>query len=160
MKKNFLQSDSKIPYIFIAFFAVIIVVNVVYIYLAKTTWRGVATEDAYQKGLNYNETLKQEEKQKELGWSVDTKINQTGKNKASILVVVLDKESNKIKDATVNIFFRNPAKEEQDFAATTQTFDNAYRFNVDFPQPGQWDAIFEITRGEDKLYVAKRYVVQ
>ncbi len=160
MKKNFLRSDSKIPYIFIAFFAVIIVVNVVYIYLAKTTWRGVATEDSYQKGLNYNDTLKQEEKQKELGWSVDTKINQMGKNKASILVVVLDKDSDNIRDAKVNIFFRNPARAEQDFIATTEEFDNAYRFNINFPQSGQWDAVFEIIRGDDKLYVAKRYVIQ
>lgn len=160
MKKNFLQSDSKIPYILIAFFAVIIAVNAGYIYLAKATWSGVTTENSYQKGLSYNDTLKQEEKQKELGWSVDTKISQISQNKYSILVAVLDKESNRIKDAKVNIFFRSPAKADRDFVVTSQPFDNAYRLNVDFPQSGQWDAVFEISRKNDKLYLAKRYVIR
>ena len=101
MKKNFFNSQSNIPYIFVAFFAVIIAVNLVYIYLAKSTWRGVETENSYQKGLNYNEVLKQEKKQQELGWSVDSRFTQTGSRKASILVAILDKNSDLIKDANI-----------------------------------------------------------
>ena len=62
------QKKSKIPYIFFIFFAVIFAVNFSYIYVSQKTWRGLATEDAYHKGLNYNQVLEEEKKQKELGW--------------------------------------------------------------------------------------------
>lgn len=160
MKKDLLKTQSKIPYIFIAFFAVVIAVNLAYIYIAKTTWRGVTTENSYQKGLEYNEVIKQEKRQQELGWSVDSRINNIGKRKVAIIVGVLNKDSSMLKDATVSIFFKNPTQEGSDFIAANPSVGNAYRFEVEFPSEGQWDAIILVQKGEDKLYFAKRYVIK
>jgi nitrogen fixation protein FixH len=160
MKKNLLSSNSKIPYIFIAFFAVIIAVNIGYIYLAKKTWRGVTTDEAYQKGLNYNDTLKEAEKQKELGWIVDAKVSNGGENEISILISLTDRNSIPINDASINITFKNPVREGYDFTIAPVSSKGTYRFLAKFPVKGQWDAIILVNKGEDKLYVAKRYVIQ
>ena len=160
MTKNHSANKSKIPYIFIGFFLVVITVNIGYIYIAKKTWRGVVTENSYQKGLGYNDALKQEKKQQELGWSVDTKINKTGETKATILVGIIDKESRPIRDANVKLFIRHPVQEGFDFTASPVPGGNAYRFEIDFPMKGQWDTIIEIQKGVDKLYLAKRYEIK
>lgn len=64
------QKKSKIPYFFLAFFLVVLLVNISYIYISQTTWRGISTQDSYQKGLQYNQVLQTAKKQKELGWKI------------------------------------------------------------------------------------------
>lgn len=150
---------SKIPYIFFAFFGVVIAVNIGYIYIAKKTWRGVVTEDSYQKGLNYNDTLKQIEKQKELGWLVEIKPTNIGRNKMEILVKVSGNKSSLGEDTNVMITFTRPTQEGFDFIVS-DTSKYTHRFDVTFPLPGQWDAVIMISQGQDKLYLTRHYVVQ
>ncbi|MBU6140843.1 MAG: FixH family protein [Proteobacteria bacterium] len=160
MQKKYKVSASKIPYIFFAFFGIVIAVNICYIYLAKTTWRGITTDESYQKGLDYNATLEQAEKQKKLGWKVDVKSSIAGDNKMRLSVILLDEKSYEIKDAAINISFRNPVQDGYDFSEVADTSGGSYLFNVTFPKKGQWDAMISIHKGKDSLYLMKRYVVQ
>ena len=84
------EKHSKIPYIFIAFFAVIIVVNLIYIYLSQKSWRGVIFPDSYRRGVEYNETLKLEEAQKKLGWSIEIQSKDLGDGNFNILIIPRD----------------------------------------------------------------------
>ncbi|MEQ8665617.1 MAG: FixH family protein [Rhodospirillales bacterium] len=52
----------------IAFFGIIIAVNSVFVYFALDTWPGLADEDSYNKGLDYNRQLEAAEAQRDLGW--------------------------------------------------------------------------------------------
>lgn len=151
---------SKIPYIFFTFFFVIIAINVGYIYIAKKTWRGVTTDEAYQKGLDYNATIEQAEKQKELGWQTEIKATNIGRNKLALSLILLDAKFTPIKDAVINITFRNPVQEGYDFVQKADNSKGTYKFEVQFPMKGQWDAIILIYRGNDKLYLARRYIIQ
>jgi len=49
--------DSWIPKMFLAGFLVVIVANATMAGFAFSSWTGIATEDAYRKGLAYNATL-------------------------------------------------------------------------------------------------------
>jgi len=62
---------SLIPWIFVAFFGVLIVVNIVFVTLAFDSYSGLADDDPYDRGITYNRVLEGEEIQKALGWSVD-----------------------------------------------------------------------------------------
>ncbi|MBM3579297.1 MAG: FixH family protein [Alphaproteobacteria bacterium] len=150
---------SKIPYIFIAFFAVVIAVNLVYIYIAKKTWRGVSVEDAYQKGLEYNKTIDQTKQQEKLGWQVNLMQHEEGNKAVRILIEVRDRNSAVIKDAKIYAKFRRPIQEGNDFDMSTDTTDSVGKIDVRFPLPGQWDALITIVHGEDRYYLAKRFVV-
>lgn len=69
MTKNI--KSSFIPYLFIVFTLCYIFINMAFIYLSKQSHSGIVTDNAYQKGLDYNRVLELNEKQQKLGWQVD-----------------------------------------------------------------------------------------
>jgi nitrogen fixation protein FixH len=151
---------SKVVYIFFAFFAVIFAVNFFYIYLSKKTWSGVATEDSYQKGLNYNGSIKAVERQKELGWVVNIGYRSTGEKKAILMINPQDKNYRYIRDAEIYVNFKRPTQEGLDFTQKVEFLDGVYQAKIEFPLPGQWDAEIVVRRGQDVFQEVKRYVVQ
>ena len=53
----------------VAFFGVMLAVNGVFVYFATSTFSGLSTEDAYRKGLNYNQVLDAKRAQSATGWT-------------------------------------------------------------------------------------------
>ncbi len=159
------DKQSKIPYIFLAFFGIVIVVNLAYIYVAKKTWRGVVTENSYKKGLDYNEVLKAEEEQKKLGWKLSAKyrsngVSASGVARGEVIVRILDKKFTPITDANITVYFRRPAQEGSDFMQIIGYDNGSYKSKVEFPVKGQWDAEFVIDRRGDRYKVVKRFVAE
>ncbi|OFW81211.1 MAG: hypothetical protein A2887_02880 [Alphaproteobacteria bacterium RIFCSPLOWO2_01_FULL_40_26] len=150
---------SKIPYIFFIFFAVIIVVNVAYIYISKKTWRGVVTDHSYQKGVNYNQEIESAKQQEKLQWQVMEKYIRFAPNKGKLMVSIMDK-SLPIKDAEVYVTFKRPVQEGFDFAEVLHFVDGMYQAEVAFPFLGQWDAEIMIVKGKDNFKMVKRYIIQ
>ena len=62
------KSDKWIPWYFVAFFVVLAILDGIFVTIAATTHTGVITENAYQKGLDYNEVVAASEEQDEIGW--------------------------------------------------------------------------------------------
>ena len=56
--------DRIIPWYFVMAFLVIFAVNGLFVYLATTTHNGVVTENAYEKGLDYERIVDEVRKQK------------------------------------------------------------------------------------------------
>jgi nitrogen fixation protein FixH len=54
---------------FVAFFGVIFSVNGVFLYSALATYTGIVSNQPYRKGIEYNERIAADVRQKELGWS-------------------------------------------------------------------------------------------
>ena len=154
------KKRSKIPYIFFAFFGVVIAVNIFYIYVAKKSWRGLATENSYQKGLNYNGILKVFEKQKDLGWDVKAKYIRSDKKSGSIHVDIFNKEKKLITDATVTVIFRRPVQDGFDFIQELKFSDGTYQAKITFPMSGQWDVDISIVKDTDNFHEVKRYVIE
>ena len=153
-------TPSKIPYIFVAFFAVIFLVNAAFIYFSNKTWRGIVTEDSYQKGLHYNDTLKQVETQKNLGWKTAIKYKNLGAAKGAISVEALDKNSAIIKGAKVYINCKRPTQEGFDFAQELKFDGTSHKAEITFPLKGQWDVEVVVTKDENVFQEVKRYVIQ
>ena len=61
------MQKSKIPYVFIIFFAIIFAVDALYVYLANVSWRGVVIKKEDLKKINYQNFAKSQELQDELG---------------------------------------------------------------------------------------------
>ncbi len=168
MSKKSEPQKSKIPYVFFAFFAVIFAVNIFYIYLSNKSWRGIASQDSYQKGLHYNQTLKQAQKQKELGWKIIIKFQpiaekNSQKNSARKIILVIDLQDNKsqkISDAEVEVEFKRPIQEGFDFKQKLKFVDGFYQSEVTLPLRGQWDFAVLATKNEDSFQEVKRYVIQ
>lgn len=55
-------------YVLIGFFGVIFAVNGVFVYVALSSHPGVETDNAYQKGLHYNDQIREAQQEQALGW--------------------------------------------------------------------------------------------
>lgn len=154
------QKKSKIPYIFFVFFAVIFAVNFFYIYISQKTWRGLATDDAYQKGLHYNQILEAEKKQKELGWKMTISYRNLGENKGVLEIDLKDKNSQKISDAEIEVNFKRPTQEGKDFSQKLKFRDGVFKADISFPLKGQWDFEIRAVRGEDVFQETDRNIIQ
>jgi nitrogen fixation protein FixH len=118
------------------------------------------TEDSYQKGVNYNQTLEQVKKQNDLGWQVSIQYQRMTEIKGAIMLKVLDKNSVPLKNPQIYINFRRPTQEGFDFIKNIDPIDGVYRTVVDFPMSGQWDALIVVRSGDDVYQEVKRYVIQ
>ena len=154
------QKPSKIPYLFFAFFGVIFVVNMFYIYIAQKSWRGVVIEKSYQRGVDYNKTIELAKKQKKMGWKVEMRFKNLGNNSGILRVLIRDKNSKLIKNANIRAYFKRPTQDGFDFNMPMIFSDGVYQARISFPLKGQWDFNLEINRGLDVFYAAKRYIIR
>jgi nitrogen fixation protein FixH len=74
MTKKTRQPGWWYPYIFVAGFGVVLAVNGTLAYFATSTFTGISTTDAYEKGRLYNQNLALAKAQAEMGWQVETKL--------------------------------------------------------------------------------------
>ena len=155
------EKKSKfIPYLFFIFFGVIITVDCIYIYIANKTWRGVYTENAYQKGLNYNQTLADKERQQNLGWSIKATLQDLGDNSYLLSVTLFDKNNHPIKNAWLNAKIIRPIQEGFDFSQDLLQIKDSYQTKINFPLKGQWEIEYNAIKGEDSFKQNNRYIIK
>lgn len=118
---------------FIAFFGVIVAVNTVFITTALSTHSGVVTEQPYEKGLAYDETLKAARAQPDL--------QQKAYFENGVLRWVLHDENGQPLNADVNARLVRPVKDGQDFEVVmTQALGGVYEADLNLPMKGRWEA--------------------
>ena len=154
------EKKSKIPYFFAALFLVVLAVNIFYVYISKQSWRGVATENSYQKGLKYNEALKLAKEQEKLGWKIEIKYKNLGNLLGNSEIKLFDKNSKVITNAKIYIKLRNPVQDGLDFSQDLIFENGAYKSKIQFPAKGQWDFEIIAIKNKDSFQKVKRYIVR
>lgn len=76
------------PYIFVAGFGVVILVNGTLAYFASTSFSGLVSSQAYEEGLAYNTALAMDREQKALGWMVTPQVSVLAKTGETALVEI------------------------------------------------------------------------
>ncbi len=61
-------TGRTVLYAMLGFFGVIFAVNGAFLYFALSSWPGLSTDHAYEKGVKYNQTLDDANAQKVVGW--------------------------------------------------------------------------------------------
>ena len=132
--------DHWIPWLFVGFFGLVLAANVVMIWLAVSTWNGLETENAYQKGLAFNQKLEAARAQAALGWTVDLELDPAGPEPAAVEVQVQDRFGSFITDADVRVRLVRPTHAGHDVTtALAHQTGGTYAALVDLPLAGQWD---------------------
>jgi len=152
------NKKSKIPYIFFIFFAVFITADIFMIYIAKKTWRGTVTEDAYEKGLKYNKVLLNNKKQQDLGYKGQLKYLYSSKNNGKLLFALKNKNNDIVKNAKIKIKIVRPTQTGYDFESEL-FFNNksgTYENNIEFPLAGLWKVEVQSFIGDDIFQYVKR----
>lgn len=120
----------------------VVAVNGLLIYLALSTWTGIETEGAYQKGIAYNDVLSGAKRQAELGWTVKAaiKTTQAPDTPQTIRAAYHDRTGAPITGLTVRAYLKRPVHEGFDQELMlTPTDGGRYQGHVRIPLPGQWE---------------------
>ncbi len=120
-------TGKTVFWIMFAFFAVIIVVNLIMVTLAVKTFRGEDETKSYLQGLNYNDTLQQRREQDQLGWRADLKINDH-----AIILTIVDADHDPVEALTVTGLLKHPAETDLDVKLSFDQ-DGDGRYVASFP---------------------------
>ena len=133
---------------FVAFFVVVIGVNLVMVFLALDSWSGLSTEDAYQRGLRYNKTLEAMAHKDALGWQENLVFTSgtphgpdmdSGESQGRITLEMRDREGNLLEGLIVAGQIWRPTNEGFDRPVTLQAVGaGRYAADVTFPLRGNW----------------------
>ncbi len=94
----------------LGFFAVIFAVNGTFMYFAISSFPGLSTDGAYEKGLAYNQTLANAAKQTEIGWESHVALSQQG----DLVVQITNRQGFGAGGLEVEAVLMRPAQEKLD----------------------------------------------
>ena len=149
------------PYLLLGLLGVVMCVNGLMAYFATSTFNGVITDNAYEKGVNYNKTLDAARKQSDLNWSVNAQMTPgTGGHKANITLTYLDKNNHGIEGLDVQALVERPnvAGKEVRIVFTSKGGGN-YAVEASLPEAGQWDFDILAMGNEATYQLQRRFVV-
>ncbi len=162
------------PGLIIAFFAVIIAMDSVFVtvatggldsrvsaWLLPKPWEGktvssffpgVTSHDFQEKEALYNAYLAQVEKQKERGWQVHYGWlgEAVAGKEVPFQVRALDRAGHPIQGAEVRVRFLRPSNQREDFDLSLPEVEpGLYRALITPPLAGLWQVVIDVRRGED-----------
>lgn len=128
----------------LAFFGIVIAVNVTFVIVALDTWTGLTSHKSYQEGLTYNAAIRDAEEQRARGWQVEMafKRDQTppGIITMSVSARLADSAGTALIPASITLTFRHPINETYDQLVTlSETSDGNYVGQATLPVSGNWD---------------------
>lgn len=132
----------------LAFFGVIVGVNVIFAFYALDTFTGEDTPLAYMKGLAYNETLDAHAAQARLGWTAQVGVVR-GDAGAGVVDVRLASAAGAVAGLDLTVTLRRPTDSDLDRTiALRDAGGGAYEGVADDLKSGQWDVIVR-TKAQD-----------
>ena len=127
------------PYFIFATFLVVIVVNFAYIIIANKTWRGLFTENSYQKGINHNDAIKMAKNQEKLGIKILTNVTKKSDENFFLETFVKDRNNNFIADLAILYRFKYLPDSKYDFAVDSKYSSRISRHaNIALKKSGYW----------------------
>lgn len=150
------------PYIFVGAFALVIGVNMTLAWFATSTFTGLETEGAYDKGLAYNQNLALARAQAELGWAVDTTVDPVAgaSPRAAVTVTYRDRDGRAVDGLEVRVRVTRPTATGFDHDVTLPAKgDGIYGTTLDLPLVGVWDMDIAALGTNASYQHAKRFVI-
>ena len=140
-------TGRTVLFLMLAFFGVIL-------YFATSSWNGLAIDDAYRKGLAYNETIERAAAQRSLGWRTSVSLDEISDGHYRLAVLLRDRAGQPIDGRSVAATLRHPIAEAAD-VETALNWAGAGRYTADvaLPHIGVWDVRIEIERGSELPYL-------
>lgn len=151
------RSGSWIPWLFVAFFLVVLAANATMVWIGLSTWPGLVADNTYERGLRYNRDLDAAKAQAALGWQVDYRVEPAGDGRAVLRASLLDRDGRPIDTAEIEARFVRPTSEGHDFGMRLRPRgEGRYVAELEPPLPGVWDLHLHIRRGEQRWVGEKR----
>lgn len=154
-------ADRLIPWYFVMFFVLLTGLLSYFCWLAVSSYTGLVTEDAYSKGVQYNQILRQAAAQEALGWKADVVVTPGSGKKMLITVMLKDKDGLPIKGAKAKAFAQRPTLGGVDKKVPLyEHAEGVYTVNVTLPLAGVWDMYLSFVQGNNRFQLKKTVFAQ
>ena len=149
------KSDKFIPWYFVAFFVVLAAMDGVFVYLATSSHTGVVADNAYERGLAYNETIAAAEESAALGWQAELEL--VG---SELQLKISGSDGAPVNDALVNALVSRPTQSGYDFNVPfVPESAGSYSGEAAFPLDGLWNVRVFVEWKQQQFQISKRLVV-
>ncbi|MBL8538579.1 MAG: FixH family protein [Hyphomonadaceae bacterium] len=136
----------------LAFFGLVIAVNVVFAVFAINSFPGEDVRRSYLQGIQYNDTLAQRRAQAALGWRADVRFVEGSGGDAALEVALFDREGHPIDGVVLNGALQWPTDARRDQAIEFRHVGSG-RYVAALPSltEGRWRLRARAERGAEAL---------
>ena len=147
-------------FMMVAFFGVVIGVNVIMIRLAIQTLPGTEVDSAYSASLAYQKEITTAQAQSARNWKVEAHVERSGQGGATLRVEARDNLGRPMSGLKFQGRFERPTDRRADLAVSlAEVGIGIYRGNAETIASGQWDLVVEGVAGGQRLFLSKNRVL-
>src|SRR6478672_1782566 len=153
-------TGRKVLFMLVAFFGVVIAVNMVMMKLAILTLPGTDVDSAYSASLAYENEIAAAHDQNARNWKVDAHIQRSPDGGATLQVEARDNSGMPMSGLKFQGRFERPTDRRADLpVALAETGIGIYRGSAALIAPGQWDLVLEGAAAGRRMFLSKNRVL-
>jgi nitrogen fixation protein FixH len=142
----------------VAFFAVIIAVNLVMMKAAVQSFSGLGEKNAYLAGMSHDRALAAARAQEQRGWSVEARLDRLAPGRTQVVVMRSNVGGGFDAPLAARAIFEHPADSRQDRGLALAAGEaGAWSGALDLPE-GAWDFSIELRSGDEVLFRSRERV--
>jgi nitrogen fixation protein FixH len=153
-------TGGKVLFMLIAFFGVVIGVNVIMAKLAIQTLPGTEVDSAYSASLAYESEIAAARDQSARNWQVDAHIQRGPDGDATLLVKVRDNDGRPLFGLKFQGRLERPTDRREDRVfALVEVGNGAYRGATSDVALGQWDLVLEGDAAGQRMFLSTNRIL-
>ena len=153
-------TGRKVLFMLLAFFGVVIGVNLTMMKLAMLTLPGTEVDSAYSASLAYENEIAAAHDQDARNWKVDAHIQRAPNGGATLQVEARDNSGKPMSGLKFQGRFERPTDRRADQPiALAETGLGIYRGSAAVIAPGQWDLVLEGGTAGRRMFLSKNRVL-
>ncbi|MFC7290520.1 FixH family protein [Hirschia litorea] len=146
-------------FILLSFFAIVFGVNALFITKAISSFPGETSKKSYLQGINYNETLEENQKQNLLGWTAQIGVTQSNSPKTTkhLVSAFYDQEKQALRDLDVTAHLVQFSNDHLTFE-TQLSKDSIGNYSADLKMipSGRWRVSLKAVSNSGETFVAHK----
>jgi nitrogen fixation protein FixH len=142
----------------VGFFVFVFAVNAVLVRAAISTFGGVETASSYKAGLQFEHEVSVAGQQDARHWQVSGRLTRDKAGQAELDIVARDAKGVPLAGLTADARLAHPADERLDHVIPVRTITAGVFQGKAEAQPGQWDLIVDLFKGDKRLFRSRSRV--
>lgn len=153
-------TGRRVFFMLVAFFGVVIGVNLVMMRFAIQTLPGTEVDSAYSASLTYAREILAARDQNSRNWKVDAHVERSGQGGAVLQIEARDHDGRPMSGLKFHGRFERPTDRRADLPVVlAETGIGIYRGSAPAIAPGQWDLVLEGVAAGQRLFLSKNRVL-
>jgi nitrogen fixation protein FixH len=153
-------TGRTVLFLLVAFFGVVIGVNLVMMKFAIQTLPGTEVDSAYSASLAYEKEIAAAHEQNMRNWHVDAQVQRGADGAALLRVEARDDNGRPLSGLTFLGRFERPTDRRADQSVPlAETGIGIYSGNAALIAPGQWDLVLQGDRAEQRMFLSRNRVL-